>query len=144
MHFSCWQIPALNMIVPSETSFLCYSFSLHLGTDGKYIGQNTFFQGKTYLLSNSTLSLFSLAVTWNFTSTLKKMKYLALFTTQDIFFMNYYLKIAHILSKRTAMKAHKIKWEFMVICGFSLECESNPLNPKLFIFFLCFSSSDAS
>lgn len=98
----------------------------------------------TYLLSKFTLSLFPLAVTWNFTSTLKKMKHLALFTTQDIFFMNYYLKIAHILSKRTAMKAHKIKWKFVIICGFSLGCESNPLSPKLLIFFLCFSSSDAS
>lgn len=50
-----------------------------------------------------------MAVTWNFSSTLKKRKHFVLFTTQDIFFMNYYLKIAHILSNRTAMNAHKTK-----------------------------------
>lgn len=50
-----------------------------------------------------------MAITWNFTFTLKKMKHFVLFTTQDIFFMNYYLKIAHILSNRTAMNAHKTK-----------------------------------
>lgn len=63
------------------------------------------------------------------------MKHFVLFTTQDIFFMNCYLKIAHILSNRTAMNAHKTKWEFMIICGFALGCEPNPLNPKLLIFF---------
>lgn len=45
----------------------------------------------------------------NFTSTLKKMKCFVLFTTEGIFFMNYYLKIACILSNRTAMNAHKTK-----------------------------------
>lgn len=50
-----------------------------------------------------------MAITWNFTFTLKKMKHFVLFTTQDIFFMNCYLKIAHILSNRTAMNAHKTK-----------------------------------
>lgn len=110
----------------------------------------------TYHLNTSTLSLVSsfkifvglerkvrlliihtaipVAVTWNFTSTLK-MKHLELFTTQDIFFMKYYLKIAHILPNRTAMNIHKTKWEFMIICGFSLGCESNPLSLKLLIFF---------
>lgn len=42
-------------------------------------------------------------------STSKKMKHIVLFTTQDIFFMNYYLKIAHIFFNRTAMNAPKTK-----------------------------------
>lgn len=50
-----------------------------------------------------------MAVTWKFTSALKKRKHFVLYTTQDIFFMDYYIKIACISSNRTAMNAHKTK-----------------------------------